>query len=74
MPIFNISYSPELNCIETCFSFVKQAFKRMRLNDLANDRPFDMEATIRQSFGILTPDLVDACAKRSYYLLNNIKV
>ena len=53
---------------------MKQAFKRMRLNDLANDRPFDMEAAIRQSFGMLTPDLVDACAKRSYYLLNNIKV
>ena len=52
-PIFNVSYSPELNPIETVFSFVKQTFKQIRLNKLANDEPFDMDMVIRHSFGVI---------------------
>ena len=35
-PIFNISYMPELNPIESCFSHVKRVFNRERLWHLVN--------------------------------------
>lgn len=40
-PIFNVSYSPEYNPIEACFSQVKRHFCRERLNVLANFGVFD---------------------------------
>lgn len=49
-PIFNIPYSPETNPIETCFSLVKHYFVRKRLQCLANDLPFDINATIGEAF------------------------
>ena len=41
MPIFNVSYSPEFNPIESCFSQVKRHFCAERLNVLANFGVFD---------------------------------
>ena len=41
MPIFNVSYSPEYNPIESCFSQVKRHFCAERLNVLANFGVFD---------------------------------
>ena len=56
--IFNVSYSPELNPIETCFSSVKAMFKRQRLNKLARGEEFDMESEVRKAFKVVTPKLV----------------
>ena len=68
-PIFNISASPEYNCIETVFAHVKAAYRRQRLNALANKRPFDLDKEVADAFGVVTPELVQNCFKRSYYLL-----
>ena len=35
MRVFNVSYSPEFNAIETVFSRVKKLFRKERLNKLA---------------------------------------
>ena len=41
MPVYNVSYSPEFNPIESCFSQVKRYFCVERLNVLANFGVFD---------------------------------
>ena len=69
-PIFNVSYSPEFNCIESCFSQVKRYFCAERLNVLANFGVFDQNKTIRKAFEKVTPALVKSCAERS---LNKLK-
>jgi hypothetical protein len=61
-PIYNISYMPELNPIESVFSQVKRVFNRQRLWALVNDVPFDMEEQISEAFDVITPDLVHKCA------------
>ena len=71
MPIFNISYSPELNPIESCFSQVKRYFCAERLNFLANFGVFDQNKTIRKAFEKVTPALVKSCAERSLNKLND---
>ena len=68
-PILNIAASPEFNPIETVFSKVKAHFRRARLNALANDVPWDMDEEVLHAFHVVTPELVQACFKRSYYLL-----
>jgi hypothetical protein len=67
----NISYAPDLNPIEACFSHVKRVFNKARLNALANDEDFDMEKNIRKAFKAITPELVASCAKRSLALLRD---
>ena len=67
--IFNVSYSPELNPIETCFSSVKAVFKRSRLHALAKGEDFDMETGVRKAFKTIKPQLVQGCIKRSMALL-----
>jgi len=69
--IYNVTASPEYNCIETVFAHVKAQYARARLNALANNSDFDLDAEARDAFNIVTTDLVDNCFKRSYYLLNN---
>ena len=71
IPIFNITASPDFNCIEAVFSFVKGAFRRARLNALSNKREFDLDIEVERAFDIVTPELVTACWKKSYYLLKN---
>ena len=61
-PIFNVSYMPELNPIESCFSHVKRVFNRERLWALVNDLPFDMDEEISDAFDVITPDMVTNCA------------
>ena len=63
MPIFNVGYSPEFNPIEACFSQVKRAYNRERLNALANDRSFNQTTEIKVAFRQVTPALVQACIK-----------
>ena len=58
LPIFNVSYQPELNPIESCFSLVKRHFSQQRLWALINDVPFDIEAQIDDAFDVITPELV----------------
>ena len=50
MPIYNVSYSPELNPIEAVFSKVKAIFNRQRLNHLVNKTDFDADKAIRRAF------------------------
>ena len=65
----NISYAPDLNPIEACFSHVKRLFNKARLNAIANDLDFDMEKNIKKAFKVITPELVTNCARRSLALL-----
>ena len=65
----NISYAPDLNPIEACFSHVKRLFNKARLNAIANDEDFDMEKNIKKAFKVITPKLVANCARRSAALL-----
>jgi transposase len=67
----NISYAPDLNPIEACFSHVKRLFNKARLNAIANEEEFDMEKNIKKAFKVITPKLVTNCAKRSLSLLKN---
>ena len=69
MPIFNVSYSPEYNPIESCFSQVKRHFCAERLNVLANNGDFDQNKTIRSAFLKVTPELVTNCAAKSMNML-----
>ena len=50
MPIYNVSYSTELNPIEAVFSKVKAIFNRQRLNHLVNKTDFDADKAIRRAF------------------------
>ena len=49
-PLYNIPNCPETAPIEACFSIVKCHYKRMRLQCLVNDKPFDAEQHIRAAF------------------------
>ena len=71
MPIFNVSYSPEFNPIESCFSQVKRYFCAERLNVLANFGVFDQNKTIRRAFDKVTPALVKSCTERSFNKLTD---
>ena len=46
--ILNIGYSPEFNCIESCFSQVKRLYNRVRLNSFANENEFEPYARDHQ--------------------------
>ena len=51
----NVSYSPDYNPIESCFSQVKRHFCSERLNILANHQEFDWKKLIKASFKKITP-------------------
>ena len=59
--ILNIGYSPEFNCIESCFSQVKRLYNRERLNALSNEKDFDEIKEIKRSLKVITRDLAAAC-------------
>jgi hypothetical protein len=71
IPIFNLSYSPKYNPIESVFSQVKFKFKRERLKKLANLEPFDAEANINEAFNNLQPSTIDPCIRMSNHLIRN---
>ena len=73
LPIYNVSYQPELNPIESCFSHVKRYFGQQRLWALINDVPFDLDAQIDDAFDVITPELVKNNAHRSLRLLKELK-
>ena len=72
MAIFNVSYSPEYNAIESCFSQVKRHFCRERLNVLANNGEFDINKTIRGAFAKVSPEIVANCAAKSMNMLKSV--
>ena len=41
-PIYNVSYSPQFNAIESAFSKVKRIFNERRLHHLVNKKDFDV--------------------------------
>ena len=67
--ILNVGYSPEFNPIESCFSQVKRVYNRERLRALANDAFFEEVPQIKTALKVITKNLVDACARKSLYLL-----
>ena len=50
LPIFNVTASPDFNCIEAVFSQVKNVFRRRRLTHLANSRQFDLDNEVALAF------------------------
>ena len=70
--IYNVSYSPEFNPIESAFSNVKRKFNQQRLNALANKESFNLDRGIQNAFTVITPELIRNCAKRSYAKLVNL--
>ena len=71
MPIWNVSYSPEFNPIESVFSQVKRLFSRERLSTLANHEDFNDNRAIRSAFSKVTVDMVVNCAKKSLNMLKD---
>jgi transposase len=71
--IANVSYSPDFNPIEACFSQVKRHFCAERLNILANHNEFDWHKLIKASFKKITPELVEACWRRSFRMLKDFE-
>ena len=73
MPLYNLSYSPEYNPIESVFSQVKRTYNSVRLNKLANGEIFDQTEQVRRSFRQITSKVVNSCIKQSWNKLNDIK-
>ena len=71
-PLWNLSYSPDTNPIESCFAQVKKAFKKRRLHCLVNNIEFDMKKEIHKSFKVVTKELVKNCVKFSMRTLVNL--
>ena len=64
-PVYNVSYSPELNPIEAVFAKVKALFNRQRLNNLVNKVGFNMDREIEAAFRAVTPEHCRACVRKS---------
>ena len=67
--ILNVGYSPEFNCIESCFSHTKRHYGKQRLAALANNLEFDQKKTVKESLRLISKDLVKVCEKKSLFLL-----
>ncbi len=67
--ILNVGYSPEFNCIESCFSHTKRYYGKQRLAALATGQEFDGECTVVDGLRLITKDLVRACERKSLFLL-----
>ena len=67
--ILNVGYSPEFNCIESCFSHTKRYYGKQRLAALANEKEFDEKKTAIAGLKLITKDLVQACERKSMFLL-----
>ena len=56
--IMNVSYHPQFNPIEGCFSVVKKHFRRKRLNELVNGQFTSQQKAINNSFRQLTTSTI----------------
>ena len=70
IPVYNVSYSPEFNPIESVFSRVKAIFNRRRLNCLVNKIGFNVDETIRTALKAVEVSHCAACVRKSRELLN----
>ena len=68
-PIFNSTYAPDYNPIETVFAQVKLRYKEMRLNKLANRQEFEEEKLIRKAFSKVEKKTILQAIKKSVDLL-----
>ena len=68
-PIFNATYAPDFNPIETVFAQVKLQYKAHRLNMLANDKDIDETKLIRKAFKSVRNETIQKCISRSLKLL-----
>jgi transposase len=71
--LFNVSYSPELNPIESVFSQVKRTYARARLQLLANGGLFDQTEEVRVAFRLITREVIRACVRKSMHLLREFR-
>lgn len=67
--IFNKSYSPDFNPIESVFSIVKNAYKRARLSNECRELDYDMGELINDAFERVTETKVRNCVNKSMRLL-----
>ena len=68
-PIFNATYCPDFNPIETVFAQVKLRYKADRLNMLANGEEVDEDELIRKAFKSVRNETILKCISRSLKLL-----
>ena len=67
--LWNIPYYPDCNPVESCFSVVKNYYRRRRREALVADAPFDSKQVARESFARVRPEHVQHCERRSMNLL-----
>ena len=67
--IFNATYAPDFQPIETVFAQVKLRYKADRLNLLANDEEIDETKLIRKAFKSVRKETILKCISRSLKLL-----
>ena len=48
-PIYSVPYQPDLNPVESCFSKIKNYYKRRKLNALVNNEELDMHDLVIES-------------------------
>ena len=67
--IFNKRDSPDWNPIEAVFAQAKLRYRKDKLNHLANDNPFDIDAAIERAFKKIPLPTIQNCIERSSRLL-----
>jgi hypothetical protein len=68
-PVFNVSYSPQYNPIESVFSIVKREYCKQRLHHVANNLAFDVPTNIRSAFKTVTKVQIQNCIRLSFKLI-----
>ena len=66
--LFNLSYSPDLNPIESTFSKVKQKFKVLRIQKLTGQIPDSYETIINKAVKSLKKQDIVNCIDYAYKL------
>lgn len=61
--IFNLPYSPDLNPIETYFSLIKNHYKRIKLNNIANDKKIKVIDMVSESTDLVKDEYVQNICK-----------
>ena len=72
IPIFNETYAPNYNPIETIFGQIKRAYKTQRLNKLVNGRIVNDDELIRQVFNQVKSEAILNAIRGSLSLLKAI--
>ena len=47
--IYNVPYSPDYNPCESCFSKIKNYYRRTKMNALVNGEDIDLESLVKRS-------------------------